>query len=124
MLLASVNSIVTLAPVSFMKPSSICFLKNSSAAVTKLDHWIIDRLTPSSLGRPAGLAAGAAWPAAGEADGEAAGTGEAAGATAGAAGGAAGAAGGGEPPQAARSTRLLVLPTMARKPRRETVGTL
>src|SRR6266540_2185619 len=55
--LASMNSMVTVAPVSFMKPSSICFWKKGSASLMKLDHWSTDRLTPLRL--TGALAAGA-----------------------------------------------------------------
>src|SRR5919197_4983434 len=72
MSLALTNSMVALAPVSLLKPSSICFLKNGSASGTKLCHCTIDRATPPRFGA-AGLAAGAVRAAAGPAVGAAAG---------------------------------------------------
>src|SRR5689334_9296182 len=58
------NSITTLAPVSFMNPSSICFLKNGSASGTKLEERMTDTVVPLRFGT-VDLAAGAAWEAAG-----------------------------------------------------------
>src|SRR5215211_1562179 len=128
MSLALTNSMLTVAPVFFMKSSSICFLKNGSASGMKLDHWSTDRVVPLRFGGAEVLAAGAAVaaPAAG-----AAGAVVAAGAAAGAAGfaasaglaasvgfGAAGASVGFgacvAPPQAARSIRLAPLPASPR----------
>src|SRR5215207_8602731 len=82
MSLALTNSIVTFAPVSFMKPSSICFWKYGSASGMKLDHCSTASVTPERL---AGLrgAAGAAWAAAAAGDGEAPAAGDAPGDAAG-----------------------------------------
>src|SRR5947208_2683411 len=128
MSLALTNSIATLAPVSLLKPSSICFLKNGSASGMKLDHCRTERLTPLRFGVD-GLVAGPVCPAAaglGDApgDGEAPGAGEPAGAAGlvgsagfGASVGLAGAVA--PPPQALSSNRLDVPAVSARNPRRE-----
>src|SRR5918911_4075065 len=74
--LALTNSMVTLAPVFFMKSSSICFLKNGSESGTKLAHCSTVSEAPlrfGSDGLPAGAACAAAGLATGEAEGEAAG---------------------------------------------------
>src|SRR5688572_27769605 len=82
--LALTNSMLTVAPVSFMKLSSICFLKKGSASGMKLDHCRIDRVVPLRLtgaftagaaaaGLAAGLAASAGLAAAGLSAGLAAG---------------------------------------------------
>src|SRR5919198_1054999 len=119
--LALTNSMVTLAPVFFMKSSSICFLKNGSASGMKLCHCRTDRLTPFKLGRAAGLAAGAA-PAAGEGAGEAAGEAPAAGLAAGAGaaglGASVGLAGAVAPPQAVNSITPAPLAATRKKLRR------
>src|SRR5919199_127627 len=113
--LALTNSIVTLAPVSLLKPSSICFLKNGSASGMKLCHCITDRFTPFRF-TAAGLTAG-------EAAGAAAGAPAAAGLAAGWAGAAGlgasvGLAGAVAPPQAASSMTPAPLAAARRKFRR------
>src|SRR5688572_29851821 len=85
MSLALTNSMLTTAPVSFMKPSSICFLKYGSASGMKLDHCNTESVTPERFiglrGAAGAAAAGAAAAAAG--DGEAAAAGDAPGDAAG-----------------------------------------
>src|SRR5919206_266471 len=56
---ALTNSMLTVAPVFFMKSSSICFLKYGSASGMKLDHWSTERVTPLRFGGASVLAAGA-----------------------------------------------------------------
>src|SRR5215211_7033423 len=57
--LALTNSMLTVAPVFFMKSSSICFLKYGSASGMKLDHWSTERVVPLRFGGALVLAAGA-----------------------------------------------------------------
>ena len=114
--LALTNSMVTLAPVSLLKPSSICFLKNGSASGMKLCHWSTERLAPFRF-TAAGLTAGEA---AGAAAGAPAAAGLAAGWAAGAAGlgASVGLAGAVAPPQAASSMTPPPLAAARRKFRR------
>src|SRR6266516_936917 len=115
--LALTNSIVTLAPVSLLKLSSICFLKNGSESGMKLCHCITDRLTPFRLAA-AGLAAGAAWGDAGAAAGAAAAGLVASAAGAAGFGASVGLAGAVAPPQAASSMTPAPLAATRRKFRR------
>jgi hypothetical protein len=139
------KSMLTTAPVVFMKSSSIIFFRRTSVLGTKFDHWRIERVVPLRFGGAdvlaAGAAAGAAGaaaagdaagdaageaPAVGDAAGDAAAAGEAAagaagavvgfGASVGFAGAAVGAAGA-APPQAASRSTLVVLAALIRNPR-------
>src|SRR5215211_5499869 len=80
MSLALTNSILTVAPVFFMKSSSICFLKYGSASGMKLDHWSTDRVVPLRFGGAEVFAAGAVVAAAAGAAGAVVAAGAAAGA--------------------------------------------
>src|SRR5918998_1263462 len=101
------NSMLTVAPVFFMKSSWIIFLSSSSALGTKFDHWSTERVVPFKLGSADGFWAGAAAAAAGL------------GVSAGLAGAVVGAAGAVGPPQAASSNRLAPLVAATRKRRRD-----